>query len=761
MSLKKVRKILISPEQSKAPLGTFFQNIGFELCSQLDEATHSSYEFIVDDFLPEMVKVPRLFTQNPKAFLNHPSAFSYFDPNFLENEQIQFLIRTSLSEDPDFNLVSRYSKEAKNILTLKVQDYFSLGYFIDQIVLEAYKNKYPVEQMREYLNGAFNYCFSLLRDQQDFAAIELSYSNSTNGFALDMSMAVTEYKMDKTESIFERLSQNTNCLIVDYFKKRERIQLSSLWFKESKFKGFHSCFFVETFTKMHHEAETPDAIVLIDAENKAVEYQPDAVSPEETKMFFIARKLALYIKSVRSKEIEPKEHIHLNVEDVDFYLSKHPHQGIGDKLDEDTKKLILNFLMDDNLGEAISDYVQNVVASNLDPIVDDVERVLGNKSLEDMIDAMIVSGKKNGTEQGVMRVKAWAQNLTEETWKVQRSKMVQAIKDEFKAIKADGRNFVEEDMIRVVCQNIDAEPEDVAGLVRALIEEVASEKLLRKEPTEDGFALLLKTRTLEEERNKQDTQILKMKKIIDQMKIEVVNLREQVKELNETRASSEVEKENLDLKIAFGKSLEAVREKDQSILASKLTFDKILESKENGIKRMEDKIGELRQKIAGRRQENGEDRIDQLVMENKTLATKLEIATSKLSIISENTDRQKGNDQQKREAMVKRFSAEKTILDEKYRNATLELKKAELKLKNMATQLEDLQKNKVNPTQATKTADFYVKQVESLNERINEANKDISEKKKENFKLRHENNGLLSKVAELEKKLFMMDKKAS
>lgn len=740
-------------------IGIYFQEQGFTLCADLEEGVQ--YEFIVDQYLPELEKLPRLYTQNSQEALATPVAFSYFDHHYLEHDPVKYVLQAGLSDQPDFDLLGRFSRDAKNVINVRIQDYLNFGYFVDQVVIEAFKNQFPFEGIRHFLNQSLQYSLGLIKNKMGYTGVEISYTYSTNGFALELAFSMPEWAIDRQLDLYSQLNSSCNCLIVNHFKKRDRIAFSALWFKASELQDFHACFFAEIVGKKRNYGELPDPTNQLDEEQSSIEYDPHAVDPIEARRFHLARKLANFIRDSRMSELEPKPINELNTDDVLAYLIRHPQPELAERVDLETKELILKFLRDATLDEGISEYVESIISSNVESLVNDFTRVLGSKSRQDLLETFVVSGMPEIYEEGFMRVKGWIENMDDETWSVTRNRLVEVVMREVAKAKEHGVALNADNIIAVVAEELQMSSEDIQYAVRSILEEVAASKLLRKEMTQDGFALLLKAKTLEEEQEKQAQQMLKLKDIIEKQREDMFKMREELLDLRQKRVNVEVERENLDMKQTLSKSMESVRMKEEQYLKAKETFDKIVENKDGTIKRMEEKIIELRDKIAKSRVVNNEEKVEQLLIENKNLATKLDLAQSKLNIISDNMDKQKNNDNSKRETLIKHFSAEKSILEEKLKAANLEVKKSEHRLKNALIQLEDLQKGKTTMTQAEKTADYYTKQIEGFNTRITEAGIELSDKKKEIHKLRQENTNLLSKIAELEKKLYAMEKKAS
>jgi hypothetical protein len=762
LSTEDKRKILISPEQQKSQVGTYFQELGFELTNEFVPGDEASYSFAVDQYFAE-AHIPRVYTKNQDQFKADGTAVSFFDQSFLTEDSVKYLLRAGFSKEADFDLIGHYSADFKNLFSVRIQDYLNVGYFIDLIIVDAYKNKFPINEIRDYLNLSFNYVFELLEINKELTSIDVTYSYTSNGFALEMIMSAPSFSLEHGNPVYSKLSEKTNCFSLNFYKKRKRLQLSSLWFKSVGLRDFRSCFLSETVGKIHRAEFNPDTHNRLDENGDEVSYDPSFSSFENTSELYFARQIYLFIKRERSKEENPIPASEIQIKHIDRYLELHPRKGCATKISNEAKLVIIKLLQDDAINQGVEDYIDGLTSLGLETIIDDVQRVLGQKSIDDVKDIMRVAGGAEEAGDDYTIVNGWALEYDDESWTTKRNALVEAIKKEFSAIKSEGRNFVEEDLVNVVAGNLLVDADEVRPVVRALIEEVAASKMIQKDKstTEGGYELSLSPRLFNSELEGAQIQIIKLSKVIQKMRVELGNLLQENRELKKKRASEEMENENLTLKVALGKAMEAVRSKEEFYLSSKIKFEQAIEVKDQNIKKLEQKLELLKDRILKSKQAANEERLEQLTIENKNLSVKLEIAQNKLNIISENMDKQRTNDSSKRESLIKHFSAEKVILEEKLRQATLELKKAEYKNKNLSSQIESNALGKTTLTAQEKTNDYYMRQIEGLNGRIAEAGNELTEKKKEMLKLKQENSALGAKVSELERKVANLEKKAA
>lgn len=824
------KKILVTSELASSPVGIFFQEeLGLDLATKY--VAGQEYIFAVNNVAPEITNIPRLQTVkdiDPKLVKFVRSSIS---EELFKTASGKTLLKSYFTEASEFDLVDRYSKDFKNIYTVKIHDYLNIGFFIDSIVIEAYKAKFDINKLRDYLHVALGFAFKKIEAGEERMPLDLSYSHNGDAFAIQISMNV-EFFAGKSEfdSVLESLSSKCNFFDVTYFQKKNKLTISSLVFRDESFKGLHSYFFTEILNKSkEEEVETPPSEVhsgLVAQEH--VRYEAPAGGNEQSKKLALARKFALFIKNYRNNQEAPKPLERLEQIDIEYYLTFYPRQEAIKELDEEIRTFIFRLLKDDQLFDGISDYVQKIASSNLDAQVQEIQRVLASKSLHDIEEILTIHGKP-GEAEGVTKVKGWVDTsdneaiivsgkdvavANNEKWIVKRGQINEKIQDEVTRISSEGRNVVQEDIIRVVARELDAKEKDVKTVVSGIVEEVVASDLVKNQKLEEAFALkILGKQTPDEVREKLESQISRMKKVIEQMKNEIIRFQNEKtvegieKGITEPKDNAEVTK----LRAALGKTLELAKAKDRLLEKYKGDAEINLKAKDLKIGSLENRIDELKAEFSRSREFANEEKLQKLEVENKTLQARLDLANKKVNIISDKIDNKESEELLKREreleavkqnmqmaqSVIERFKqdkldmearfqeereanrrlkeevssggssamkselaerdaqvsilqSERKAIEEKYKLLTIELKKAEQKLKFTASQLESSNKK---GGAGQKSADAYAKQLDQANSRLNEANNEVGEKRKEIVKLKQENSLMSSKIAELEKKL--------
>lgn len=803
------KRILISREHITAQVGFFFKNAGFELSSEYDQK--SDYAFIVDDFMPELTSLPRLQLKTEILPQCQSQVKGYVEDSFFKEEEAEKLLAQYYAGFNDFNLVDHYSSQFKNIYTMKVQDYLNIGFFIDTIVVEAYKQKFDLEKIREYLNFAIPQALKTVEKQDIPTHLDISFSYSEKTFAIQISFQAGWGAFNRDLATIKKFADNANFYDLVYFSKRQRLSFSAAWFKDPSLQNSKAYFFTEITAKTMNEiseagleiVEGPDQNVVYTSQKKAVS--------EQSKKLQLALKLAMFIKDYRENEEAPLEDSSLQVSDIDDYLTKYPRQDDLKLLDEEMKNFVAKLLKDDRLYQGVTEYVEISALSNLDEHIEKIQRVLEEKSLEDVADFLRVKGFKEENGDEFVTVSGFFANLSEEEWEVKRSEIVEQLKEEVTHIKSEGRNVTEEDILRVISNQLQTKPEYLKSFVERLVKEAVTGNTITKEKREESIKRMYGTLKPSPSNGDQallEHKIERMKKLMLGMKNEMIKLKNKVQVLSAPSSSdSKVEKIQR-LKRTLEKTIELARNGEKKVDKLNADIENIVQAKNHKIAMLEMRIETIKSDFAASAQFANEENIEKLQVENKSLLARLEFTNRKINIINQNMNRQdvdyddkkdieivslrtelenaqsvinqmkseralqeerihddkpdaKGKDNEQ-EIRLSSLMTEKKLLEEKLREQGMDLKKVEQKLKFAIAQLAEAQKKK-GPAGGSshKSNDIYIKQLEHVSGRFAEAASDLVEKKKELHKLKQENVGMNLKIAELERKLSNIEKKAA
>lgn len=703
------KRILISPELQSAQLGAFFREMGFELDSEYDKNNLAEYLFIIDDYLAELNFIPRIQTQKMLSAECLPSVRAFIDVTHLEDLSIKKLLGLYFSDTQNFDLVDRYSKDFKNIYTLKIHDYLNLGYFIDSIVVEAYKQKFDFEQIRNYLNFALPFCLKQVEHEPHNAFVDVSFSYSEEGFAVQIALGSGNF--NKNSLALEEFSARTNFFDACYFAKRERLLLSSLWFKEEKLKVFKSYFFTE-ISGRSASTSSSSLISIIDEDQGDTKYvselsldDPSANSkikggPGEideqwkVKSSGLVEKIQEGVTRIKSLAQELKEDDLVRIisseldavpsearklvkgilEEITVVGSLEEQQAefqriLGQKMQEDLSVVRVTGRDDlknnepwkvksSGLVEKIQEEVIKIKSLNQKLQEDDLVRIISTEldaapseanrlvkgileevSAEGTLETQIeefqqILGQKSPEDLSHIRISSQSDDKNDGPWKVKSSGLVEKIQDEITKLKSLDQEVQQEDLVRIISKELAASPSEARKLVQGILDEAAANLVDQKNQHDLS-------------KNKLEIQIARMKKVMEQMKNEMIKLRIEAKQRparedddnTDASAAEQAGEEVAELKKLLSKSLEAMKNKEKIAVKQKSDFEQILHAKDGKIQTLESRIEEIKSEFTRSPEFVNSENLERLQSENKNLTLRLELANRKINIISENLEK--------------------------------------------------------------------------------------------------------------------------
>lgn len=696
MSAELKKRLILARELFEAPVGAFFQKLGYELSDNFEAGQTSDEVIVLDDFLPEL-NLPRIKSSSSSVFEPEieKNVRGCFDQTMLENPEVYNLLRSQFSGEIENDFIERYSKQLKKVFVLKIQDYLNVGYFIDSMIIEAYRGQFNYDQMRTYLNGLFAFALKEIEKNPDQQYIDVSYSFTEQAFAVQVSFARKDFKlaedMAPQSEQFKFLATNANFFDLNFFSKRERLTLSVLWFKEPALKKFHSYFLNETSARI---VEATNLEVHSGLEEKeAIVYS----ARDQGKKLTLARKIALFTKNYRRNEDAPKPTDKLEILDIEYYMSLYPRQDAMVEIDDEIKAFILKLVKDDNLYNGISEFVKKIAETGIDNQTQDIQRILAGKSLLDLEETLLINGQKEDLGGGFTRVKGQAEEAdghkqvisgvtqdlsNNDKWELTKNQLNEKIEEEVTRIKSEGRNVLQDDIVKVVSSQLAVSEDNVKIIVGGLVEEAVSNTLVKGKKLDSVSSAISETNALIDNANKKklEEQVTYMKQQMEQMRMEIFRLKEE-KSAPATSslpviAGSDVAADTLKLKTALAKTISIMKSKDRLSEKMKLDSEAHARDKEAKIAALEERIQGIKGDYAKSADFANVEKLYELEAENKSLLSKLELANKKINIISDNMDIKENGEIVKKD---KELSTLKTsiqmaqVLIERFKSEKIEL----------------------------------------------------------------------------------------
>lgn len=737
MSTKTLKLILASEDFKKSSLGLLLISKGYEIEHAINEDTISSYYFIVDDYLLNEDRIPRLATSF--KYKSIKNMLAYIESKALDDKSKK-LISMYFDQDEKLDLVDRYSKDFKDLSTLKIQDYLNLGYFIDAILVEAYKADFEIDGLRNYLNNVLEYTFKLIEKKESLLPIEVSFSHNGSEFAISIATTVPGFKIKEDvvgKEALERGSLEVNFFDMCFIESRERLIISSLYFKGKS--SFRSQFY-SVIEKRKVQFKT-NQVIKNATPIERINYEPfKGREKNDLSEMSLIRKIALYIRNLH-REDSSFNFEKITREEVAIDVKTYPIQSEVEKLTEDSYQKIADLL------------------SHFSKNQDDSVFVVSGTDGENGGDVYNISGGGKD-EDGFLKVKTIDNDLSMKALELE-NKLREV---EFKFAKSNEQNARMKKLLESMKNEyVKLKSENIGMTFTAKGNDPVATGATSQEK-----ALLKIKGDLEQVVLSKDIKIAQLESRIENFKSEFVKTKEYA------------DREKLDQLILENQSLQSKLElssKNLSNLSSNLENkeQELVLKKDKEIQVLKDKMQMAQTLIAKFKEEKTQleekhredlDKVRRLKMEELVSDRPKDLTSSLVdggAIQPESKNHQKlGEENKKLEDKVTSVQAEKRILEDKLKEQGLELKKLEHKLKLTANQLEDAQKkNSRSEKGKAGSNDAYIRQVEQANKKLSEVSEDLTEKKRDNLKLKQENTQLNAKLQELEKKLANLEKKAA
>lgn len=562
-----------------------------------------------------------------------------------------------------------------------------------------------------------------------------------------------------------------------------------------------------------------------------------------------AKKFALFIRNFREREGLEKDNHLLTDDEIIGYLYHYPRIDVTKNLSEEVKKLICIMVREDDVYQNVSNALAEIGESTFLNKVEEVQKVISNKNIDDVAEIITVKGGKDYKEE-VIKVKGWLEEgkdelikiksnyeelSNEEKWEVKKLHVNEVLSTEIEKIKSSGQNVTQKDYSRILSENLGISDEDSHLLVQGIVENAAADLVVQRieklrKNFEEPDVLKVKNlnnatadsnngeyqKTVVINNTKLEEQIVKMKKVMDGMKSEIIRLRTSSVQKAPTFETTNPDFQMQLVQVELDKTKMNLTNKEKIFAKFKEDMELVLKDKDKQINSLKERVEQVKAENAESSEADLQRKNDQLNLENRTMKTKLELALKKIQIMSENMDKQDAefmqkkereveqlknqvslsqtvmqkfkeekqkyeaeifqlkekvsrsdsesknrdkavDDQEimKRDTIIQSLTQEKKSAEDQYKLQGIELKKLEQKIKILVVQNEELTKKKGGNTKNVENAQ---RQVELANQKTQEAVTELTEKKKDILKLKNENSILSVKIQELERKLASLER---
>lgn len=544
-----------------------------------------------------------------------------------------------------------------------------------------------------------------------------------------------------------------------------------------------------------------------------------------------AKKFALFIKNYREREGASAENYKLSDQEILNYLAHYPRSEAVSSLSDEAKSLICIMVRNVDVYENVSRAIEDIGQSGFLDKVEEIQEIISSKKLEDIAEIITVKGGNRNYDEEVSRVKGWLEDKKDdlikinsnydglpsnEKWEIKKLHINEVLKQEVERIKANGDSATAKDYLTILSEKLGIGEEDSKFLVEGLIEDSSGDTVIsRIEELRQAF-IKPEPKVKPVGNTKLEDQIVKMKKIMDGMKAEIIRLRSaSISKVSTDLVSPDFQAQLVQVELEKTKQTLVNREK--SLKKFKDDIDLVIKEKDKQILNLKEKIEQNKIDDSQSIEKNLEKKNDDLNVENRMLKTKLELSLKKIQNLSENMDKQdagfmlkkerevdqlkiqltmsqtiigkfkeekqkldseifnlkdqisslkmearpqhieKNNDTelQKRDLIIQSLTHEKRSAEDQFKLQSVEVKKLEQKLKILTVQNDELTKKKGG---SAKNVENAQRQVEQANEKTKEALHELTEKKKDLLKLKNENSIQNVKIQELERKIASLER---
>ena len=252
-----VKNILIQESLIGSPIGSFFSSLGYVLNVEYDE--NKKYFFVVNDYLLDLnLDIERVKFEVDCGFENSAHFRFQGDSSIFSNSDAEAIVSKFFKYDLNFDFLSSLVNETPSLINLKISDYLNIGYFIDAIVIDAYKKNHDIISVRNFLNRFFDVAFHELNEMVESDPIDLNYCSDDQVFNLDFTFNCSSFDKLKDEFFDKELPYFVNIFDLVYLETRSQVKMKVSFFSNPELKKV-KMYSTKNFQKIKNKhIELPD-----------------------------------------------------------------------------------------------------------------------------------------------------------------------------------------------------------------------------------------------------------------------------------------------------------------------------------------------------------------------------------------------------------------------------------------------------------------------------------------------------------------------
>lgn len=646
-------------------------------------------------------------------------------PSQLGHEVGQVAFKRLLGENSSLGLETVFEKSKIQFKNFRLMDHLMMGHYSDVLAREAFLKGHKPLPIRNFFDTIASFLFKFEQERRVSFPYDVDFGLWDDLFVMQIHCSARDLSLEDFTSSFDHYDINdpqkgllklalsqTDSLDIYELKTSQRLVLCAQWFHPLRKKQFKSL--------------TPSLYL----------HQIDKYSPYQGKQ---GKSLLAPLNAQELKNPKEKLAAHEDVfEKIVHKLNQIDVEELtklvaGDEQSEEGAQKVKSWLeVDENDSQIVKGEIQED---------DSFQRVSGQ--IEEDNSVQVISGAKSTS--------------VEEAWKIKREQIIENLKEKF-IVRGEQSLKAEEEIQNVLQGVFHSNDKEVSRFAKEL---VSAPQDFSSEPPKPKYDFDAKR--AEQNQIAKDAQILRMKKLIDRMKMEIQarNMADSIP--THTKNDDTAEGLGAALVEAEAKRLAQDLKKQQSAHERvKGYLEKQLKAKEDVISSLENKLSEMKEaQRPSLVQEQEKADVAELEQQNETLKNQLEVSKKRISQMSDTILNNSRNNKEKenkelsiqKEALNKAQEAIKKFQSE-LEAARRELKEKEAENKALMKHFNDVKAEEevTGPSAERLELEEATKQVEQLKAESKTLNESVKTQHLEIKKLEQKNRFLTAQLESAQKK---------
>lgn len=722
------KKILVLSESLYTKLKNILGETLYEFFLESDENEKIDYTFIESWHQKDTIEGKGILigpcSQMKVAIEGNVAAVIH--PAQLDHEVGQVSLKRLLGENSSLGLEVVFQKSKIQFKNFRLMDHLMMGHYSDVLAREAYLKGFKPLPIRNFFDSMASFLYQFEVEKRVSFPYDVDFGIWDDLFVMqihcsaeeinieDIASGLGEYKIENPQMGSLRLAlSQTDALDIYQLKASQRLVLCAQWFHPLRKKQISNPF--PSFYL--HEVEKYSSYKGTIAKT--------LLSP-----------LPKFNRAEAKNDVLQKVVHKLNQMDVEE-LTRVISGGENSEEAQQTVKGWLDF--DDS---------NQMVSGRIDE--DDSSQIVSGRIDEDDSNQM-VSGRID-EDESVQIVKGGEEKSIEEVWRIKRDQIINTLGEKLVVSGGDGENSSQA-LQKVLESVFDTEASDLSNFVNELVSETEDVDSPEVKPRWDFEA-----KRLEQDLIKKDAQLLRMKKLIDRLKLELQarqiksDIAPQV-EHGTTLLGSDTEVARLTEEL---KKQETLHEKAKALIEQQLkTKDQAYEKLEAKLNQAIDEKHELQQN------QQGQEVLGKLTNENENLKNQIEVSKKRITQMSDTIlnnsknlkDKESSEITHLKEAMIKAQQAIKGFQKE-LSESNREILKLEAKNKELLIQVEahNSEESIAGPSAEQLKVDEAEKELSNVREEFKELKSEMKNLVLENKKLEQKNRFMAAQLESAQKK---------